>query len=151
MYKIAIFYNLNVPLKEIFSCAIQITFFIMAISRIFIFATIYVMLTSSLVISNCSPVTRQEMIPSLLPVGTLHESLNDPFLQQQRWLSVRPFKEYPRPHNEELGLLLQYLDSKRNAPILDENVAQLVGESPLGTMRFGKRRNSPPLGTMRFG
>uniref|UniRef100_A0A915LGK5 Uncharacterized protein n=1 Tax=Meloidogyne javanica TaxID=6303 RepID=A0A915LGK5_MELJA len=115
------------------------------------FIKLFVLIAASFVISNCSPaIPRQETIPSLLPNGALHETLTDPF-QQQRWISVRPFQDYPRPHNEELGLLLQYLDSKRNAPLLDENVAQLVGESPLGTMRFGKRRNTSPLGTMRFG
>ncbi|KAL7071619.1 hypothetical protein ACQ4LE_009210 [Meloidogyne hapla] len=112
---------------------------------------LFVLFAASIVISNCSPVVPRQELPSLLPTGALHETLNDPFIQQQRWLSVRPFQDYPRPHNEELGLLLQYLDSKRNAPLLDENAAQIVGESPLGTMRFGKRRNSSPLGTMRFG
>ena len=88
------------------------------------------------------------MLPSLLPPSVQPDSITDPF--QQRWLSVRPFQEYPRPQSEELGLLLQYLDTKRNVPLLDDDSQQAVGGSPLGTMRFGKRAASP-LGTMRFG
>uniref|UniRef100_A0A914H2W8 Uncharacterized protein n=1 Tax=Globodera rostochiensis TaxID=31243 RepID=A0A914H2W8_GLORO len=111
-------------------------------------------------LSLCQPTSQQKSIQELLnatpllPSAEQHDSLGDPF-QQQRWLSVRPFQEYRRPQTDELGLLLQYLDNKRNAPSMltetNGGGGQSSNGSPLGTMRFGKRKFNSPLGTMRFG